>query len=189
MFKKLLVVSLVAVACFTVSVVGQVITVTVNTGPNCLDFLFLQFTFNGQPIAGMGYDYQNLVGLSVGPNAVGVQRFPLPKGAPVPNDVFFEYRAQPQPCGPPPLPGDSNEYTIRPLRFGKSYTLPSPTLGNNNEGPKAGDPPGDPVIQFKLVDNGVPTLSQWGLIALGVLLAGSLAFMIHRRLRMMRAET
>jgi hypothetical protein len=37
-------------------------------------------------------------------------------------------------------------------------------------------------LTFKVVHVDVPTLTEWGLIALAVLLAGSLAFMIRRRL-------
>ena len=52
--------------------------------------------------------------------------------------------------------------------------------GNYYDGYVKNRQQGNPV-QAKCIKAGVPTLTEWGLIVLGLLLAGSLAFMIRRR--------
>lgn len=79
----------------------------------------------------------------------------------------------------PPVPvAPANTLIVDPVTLGKWYTLRCPSTGITH-GPAPTDPAGDAQILIKRHE--VPTTTQWGLLALGVLLAGSLAFMIRRR--------
>jgi hypothetical protein len=78
----------------------------------------------------------------------------------------------------PPASPTPNKKVVDPVALGVWYGLICPSTGiTHASGPGA---QGD--AQIRIVESPpVPTLTQWGLLALGLLLAGSLAFMIRRR--------
>jgi len=87
--------------------------------------------------------------------------------------------------GKRPLGGkvESNQLRIKGVRLGQEYCLNPTTQQRQVHGevlPCPG-PDNKPSIQIDAADK-VPSTTEWGLLALAVLLAGSLAFMIRRRL-------